>query len=109
MRAAQVVHTPEELQAYLHNIYAALAERPSILLDQYLDNALELDVDARKIHLDISDEEMQRRLADWRPNVETPASGYAKLFHDHVEGADTGADFDFLKGCRGAGVGKDSH
>lgn len=70
---------------------------------------IELDVDARKIHLDISDEEMQRRLADWRPNVETPASGYAKLFHDHVEGADTGADFDFLKGCRGAAVGKDSH
>ncbi|MBB4955779.1 dihydroxy-acid dehydratase [Agrobacterium vitis] len=70
---------------------------------------IELDVDARKIHLDISDEEMQRRLADWRPNVEAPASGYAKLFHDHVEGADTGADFDFLKGCRGSAVGKDSH
>ena len=70
---------------------------------------IELDVDARKIHLDISDEEMQRRLADWRPNIETPASGYAKLFHDHVEGADTGADFDFLKGCRGSAVGKDSH
>lgn len=45
-RAMQVVHTPEELQTYLHNIYAALAERPSILLDQYLENALELDVDA---------------------------------------------------------------
>jgi L-arabonate dehydrase len=70
---------------------------------------IELDVDARKIHLDISDEEMQRRLADWRPNVETPASGYARLFHDHVEGADTGADFDFLKGCRGSAVGKDAH
>ncbi|THF48595.1 L-arabinonate dehydratase [Allorhizobium terrae] len=70
---------------------------------------IELDVDARKIHLDISDEEMQRRLADWRPNVEAPPSGYAKLFHDHVEGADTGADFDFLKGCRGSAVGKDSH
>jgi dihydroxy-acid dehydratase len=26
-----------------------------------------------------------------------------------VEGADTGADLDFLKGCRGAPVGKDSH
>lgn len=70
---------------------------------------IEIDVEARRVHLDISDEEMQRRLADWRPNVEPPASGYARLFHDHVEGADTGADFDFLKGCRGAAVGKDAH
>ena len=45
-RAMQVVHNPEELRWYLSGIYAALAERPSILLDQYLENALELDVDA---------------------------------------------------------------
>jgi len=45
-RAMQVVHSAEELRWYLHGIYAALSERPSILLDQYLDNALELDVDA---------------------------------------------------------------
>jgi len=45
-RAMQVVRDPEELQWYLNSIYAALAERPSILLDQYLNNALELDVDA---------------------------------------------------------------
>ncbi|MBD3838148.1 dihydroxy-acid dehydratase, partial [Brevundimonas sp.] len=70
---------------------------------------IEIDVEARRVHLDISDEEMQRRLADWRPSVEPPASGYARLYHDHVEGADTGADFDFLKGCRGAPVGRDSH
>jgi L-arabonate dehydrase len=38
-----------------------------------------------------------------------PPSGYARLYHDHVQGADTGADFDFLKGCRGSAVGKDSH
>lgn len=45
-RAMQVVHNAEELRWYLAGIYAALAERPSILLDEYLDNALELDVDA---------------------------------------------------------------
>lgn len=45
-RAMQVVHNPEELRWYLSGIYAALAEQPSILLDQYLENALELDVDA---------------------------------------------------------------
>lgn len=70
---------------------------------------IELDVAARRIHLDISDDELTERLASWTPIHELPESGYAKLFHDHVEGADTGADFDFLKGCRGSAVGKDSH
>ncbi|MHA7971142.1 L-arabinonate dehydratase [Rhizobium sp. CAU 1783] len=70
---------------------------------------IEIDVANRRVHLDIPDEELQRRLAAWRPATEPPASGYARMFHDHVEGADTGADFDFLKGCRGSAVGKDSH
>ncbi|QFU08100.1 L-arabonate dehydratase [Rhodobacteraceae bacterium THAF1] len=70
---------------------------------------IELDVEARRLHLDISDEELAQRLADWTPRTDGPASGYEKLFHDHVQGADTGADFDFLKGCRGNAVPKDSH
>ena len=70
---------------------------------------IEIDVANRRVHLDIPDEELQRRLAAWRPATEPPASGYARMFHDHVEGADTGADFDVLKGCRGSAVGKDSH
>jgi len=70
---------------------------------------IELDVPNRRLHLDISDEELNARLAAWKTPVEAPASGYGHLFHTHVEGADTGADFDFLKGCRGAPVGKDSH
>ena len=70
---------------------------------------IEIDVANRRIHLDSPDEELQRRLAAWRPAAEPPASGYARMFHEHVEGADTGADFDFLKGCRGSAVGKDSH
>jgi L-arabonate dehydrase len=70
---------------------------------------IELDVAGRRLHLDISDEELQRRLAEWTPAVGRPEGGYAQLFYDHIEGADTGADFDFLKGCRGSPVGKDSH
>ncbi|MGE8360152.1 L-arabinonate dehydratase [Pseudomonas sp.] len=70
---------------------------------------IELDVAARRIHLDIPDAELERRLAEWQPTIEPPTSGYIKLFHDHVQGADSGADFDFLKGCRGAGIPKDSH
>lgn len=70
---------------------------------------IELDVSARSLHLDIADDELQARLASWKQSHDVPVSGYAKLFHDHVEGADTGADFDFLKGCRGSAVGKESH
>ncbi len=72
-------------------------------------DAIELDVDARRLHLDISEAELAERLARWRPPAAAPASGYARLFHDHVEGAETGADFDFLKGCRGREVPRDSH
>jgi dihydroxy-acid dehydratase len=70
---------------------------------------IEVDVPARRLHLDIPDAELAARLADWRATHDQPQSGYAKLFADHVQGADTGADFDFLKGCRGSAVGKDSH
>ncbi|GGB93769.1 dihydroxy-acid dehydratase [Marinobacterium zhoushanense] len=70
---------------------------------------IELDVANRRLHLDISDEELTARLADWQSPVKAPESGYAKLFFDHVQGADTGADFDFLRGCRGAPVPRDSH
>ncbi|AJD42115.1 dihydroxy-acid dehydratase 2 [Rhizobium gallicum bv. gallicum R602sp] len=70
---------------------------------------IEMDVPNRRLHLDISEEELALRLAEWQPNHDLPTSGYAWLHQQHVEGADTGADLDFLKGCRGNAVGKDSH
>ena len=70
---------------------------------------ISLDVPNRSVVLEISDEELAARLAAWTPQHERPASGYAWLHQQHVEGADTGADLDFLKGCRGREVGKDSH
>lgn len=70
---------------------------------------IEIDVPARRVHLDVSDDEIAARLRDWTPPLPRPSGGYAQLFHDHVQGADTGADFDFLLGCRGSEVGRDSH
>ena len=70
---------------------------------------IELDVPNRRLHLDISDADLAARLAKWQNLIKAPDSGYARLHHLHVEGADTGADLDFLKGCRGNPVGKDSH
>lgn len=70
---------------------------------------IELNVPERRLHLDIPEGELAARLHSWAPTVSAPAGGYAHLFHTHVQGADTGADFDFLVGCRGSAVGKDSH
>jgi L-arabonate dehydrase len=70
---------------------------------------IELDVANRRLHLDIPEAELAARLAAWTPPVAPPASGYAKLYHDHVQGADKGADMDFLVGCRGNAVARESH
>ncbi|MBY6048938.1 dihydroxy-acid dehydratase [Vannielia litorea] len=70
---------------------------------------IEVDVANRRLHLDIPEAELTERLAAWKPTHEQPASGYAWLHQQHVMGADTGADLDFLKGCRGNEVGRDSH
>ncbi|NIZ03303.1 L-arabinonate dehydratase [Thalassospira lucentensis] len=70
---------------------------------------IELDVPNRKLHLDISDEELKQRLADWQSTVPVPESGYASLYYKSVIGADKGADFDFLVGHRGKAIPKDSH
>jgi dihydroxy-acid dehydratase len=70
---------------------------------------IELDVPNRRLHLDISEAELKARLDAWQPSHEREVSGYGWLHQTHVMGADTGADLDFLKGCRGAAVGKDSH
>ena len=58
---------------------------------------IELDVPNRKLHLHVSDEELAKRRADWKPAPTRYHRGYAKLFVEHVTQADEGADFDFLQ------------
>jgi dihydroxy-acid dehydratase len=70
---------------------------------------ISLDVPNRSLTLEIPDEELAARLAEWTPLPGAPESGYAWLHQQHVQGADTGADLDFLRGFRGRDVGKDSH
>jgi L-arabonate dehydrase len=70
---------------------------------------IELDVDARKLHLDVSDDELARRRAKWQPPQSPYDRGYYKLYIDHVLQADRGADFDFLVGRSGTAVIRESH
>jgi dihydroxy-acid dehydratase len=70
---------------------------------------IELDVPNRRLHLDISEDELKARISAWTPPGAPPESGYAMLHHRHVMQASEGADLDFLRGCRGAAVGRESH
>lgn len=58
---------------------------------------IELDVPNRKLHLHVSDEELEKRRAAWKPAPQRYQRGYAKLYVEHVTQADQGADFDFLQ------------
>jgi dihydroxy-acid dehydratase len=72
-------------------------------------DVIELDVEARRLHLDVSDEELARRRARWTPPPEHEPRGYLKLYLDHVLQADRGADLDFLVGGSGAKVRRGNH
>jgi dihydroxy-acid dehydratase len=70
---------------------------------------VELDVAARKLHLDVSDEELARRREEWKPPQPPMERGWVRLYFDHVQQANRGADLDFLVGKSGAGIPKDNH
>ena len=55
-----------------------------------------LDVDARRIAMEVSDEEIARRRAEWVAPVPKFSRGFGVMFLKHVQQADTGCDFDFL-------------
>ena len=67
-----------------------------------------LDVAKRELRLDVDGQTLARRRAEWTP-VPRPNRGWLKLYADHVMQADKGADLDFLVGCSGASVPRDSH
>jgi len=70
---------------------------------------IELDVEERRLHLDVSVEELERRRAQWKAPEPQMKGGYQELYVQHVTQANAGADFDFLIGCRGHEVPRESH
>jgi len=69
---------------------------------------IEVDVPGRRLHLDVSDAELAKRRAAWKPDP-TPQRGWYKIYVDHVQQAHLGADLDVLVGGSGAEVKRDSH
>jgi dihydroxyacid dehydratase/phosphogluconate dehydratase len=70
---------------------------------------IELDVEARRLHLDVSDDELIRRHSLWKPTPLALKGGYQQMYVEHVMQADKGADLDFLVGCRGSEIPRESH
>ena len=91
----------------LHTAPEAAAGGPLAVVQN--GDVIELDVPNRRIQLHISDEELAKRLAQWKAPEPPLKSGYWKLYVDHVLQADEGADLDFLVGKRGAFVPRDNH
>jgi len=70
---------------------------------------IELDVAQRRLHLDVSDQELKKRRSAWNPPKPATERGYVKIFIDHVQQAHLGADFTTLRGGSGADVTRDLH
>jgi L-arabonate dehydrase len=72
-------------------------------------DVIELDVERRRLHLEVTDEELKRRRSAWKAPTAPMPRGYTKLYFDHVQQADKGADLDFLVGGSGSAIPKDNH
>jgi dihydroxy-acid dehydratase len=69
---------------------------PLALLEE--GDVVELDVAGRQLNMRVSDEELSRRRALWKPAAGCYPRGYGRLFLEHIRQANDGCDFDFLEG-----------
>jgi dihydroxy-acid dehydratase len=58
---------------------------------------IELDVAARQLNLQVDDDELDKRHADWQPQPPKYTRGYGALYLEHITQANEGCDFDFLQ------------
>ena len=90
----------------LHTCPEAAAGGPLALVKS--GDMITLDVSQRRLHLDVDDATLSARRAKWiAPPL--PDRGWLRLYVEHVQQADKGADLDFLVGRSGTQVARDSH
>jgi dihydroxy-acid dehydratase len=72
---------------------------------------ISLDVSQRNLSVEVPDQELDAREPSpaFAAALARPTRGWEKLYVDHVLGAETGADLDFLVGASGDQVARDSH
>ena len=71
-------------------------------------DTITLDVPKRLLRLDVDEQALAARRANWTPPP-LPDRGWLRLYVEHVQQADKGADLDFLVGRSGSSVARDSH
>jgi len=91
----------------LHTAPEAAAGGPLALVEN--GDTIEVDVAKRRLHLHISDTDLVKRRANWKPPPPHSDRGWVKLYCETVQQADKGVDLDFLVGKSGAPVGRESH
>jgi dihydroxy-acid dehydratase len=67
---------------------------------------ISVDIAERSLHLNVSDEELALRQAEWTPPPPRFERGYGWMFSKHIRQANEGCDFDFLQTDFGAPVGE---
>jgi dihydroxy-acid dehydratase len=67
---------------------------------------VEVDIPKRSLNMRVPEEELRRRRAEWIPPAPRFGRGYGWMFSKHIEQADKGCDFDFLKTEFGPPVGE---
>ncbi len=90
----------------LHASPEAAAGGPLALVQS--GDTITLDVPKRSLRLEVDDSTLATRRAKWTPPP-LPERGWLRLYAEHVQQADKGADLDFLVGRSGARVARDSH
>lgn len=68
-----------------------------------------LDVVKRTLNLEVSEEELSRRRANWKAPEWPMERGWYRLYREHVNQADEGVDLDFLRGKSGTPLLRESH
>ncbi|MEY3951757.1 MAG: dihydroxy-acid dehydratase 4 [Pseudomonadota bacterium] len=58
---------------------------------------IELNIPKRSLNVLVSEEELEQRRRNWTPPPRRYERGYGFMFSQHIEQADKGCDFDFLK------------
>jgi dihydroxy-acid dehydratase len=58
---------------------------------------IELDIAERRINLQVDEDELAKRRAEWQQPAPKYTRGYGALYLDHITQADDGCDFDFLE------------
>jgi L-arabonate dehydrase len=90
----------------LHACPEAAAGGPLALVQS--GDMITLDVPNRLLRLDVDDATLAARRKKWiAPSL--PERGWLRLYVEHVQQADKGADLDFLVGRSGSHVARDSH